>query len=103
MPEDGLKWVVKLFGDNLLIYIKLITFTSIGLNSLFNVVVYFCRLKGLRQHVRDMVRSTKELLKRNMRDASEPILKCFRNQEQDINRSGQNPQTKKSTSEEKVQ
>ena len=95
MPEDWLKWVVKLFGDNLLIYIKLITFTSIGLNSLFNVVVYFCRLKGLRQHVRDMIRSTKELLKRNTRDASELILKCFRNQEQDINCSGQKTTTKK--------
>ena len=74
MPKDGGEWVEKIFGDNNLIYVKLLTFTSIGLNSLFNVVVYFCRLKGLRQHVRDMIRSTKELLQRNQRDASEPSL-----------------------------
>ena len=81
----------KIFGDNILIYLKLIAITSIGLNSLFNVVVYFCRLKGLRQHVRDMIRSTKELLQRNQREASEPSL-SIRNQAHDINCRGQNTQ-----------
>ena len=91
MPKDGGEWVEKIFGDNILIYLKLIAITSIGLNSLFNVVVYFCRLKGLRQHVRDMIRSTKELLQRNQTVASEPSL-CITNQAQDINCSGQNTQ-----------
>ena len=94
MPVDEDEWVVKIFGDNLQIFfytLKFIGSTSIGLNSLFNVVVYFCRLKGLRQHVRDMIRSTKELLQRNQRDASEPSL-SIRNQAHDINCRGQNTQ-----------
>ena len=95
VTEDGWGWLRNMFGGNFVTYFKLIAFTSIGLNSLFNVVVYFCRLKGLRQHVRDMIRSTKELLQRNQRDASEPSL-CIRNQAQDINCSGQN-QSREST------
>ena len=64
--------------------------TSIGLNSLFNVMVYFCRLKGLRQHVGDMIRSTKVLMQRKEMDVSEPDL-SIRNQAQNIDRGEQNP------------
>ena len=48
---------------------KIIQFSSVGFNSLFNVFVYFYRLKGLRQHVRDSNRNTK-VLQRNQTDAS---------------------------------
>ena len=35
---------------------KVIFFNSIGLRSLCNVVAYFCRIRGLREYTRDMLR-----------------------------------------------
>ena len=88
--RDGWEWVSKLFGDSFLTCIKLIAFTSFGINSLVNVVVYFCRLKGLRQHFREIIRKPEALVRRNQVDARRSGL-CIRNQTQDINLREQNP------------
>ena len=40
--------------ENFELFYKFISFNSIVLNSLCNVVVYFCRLKGLRQYITNL-------------------------------------------------
>ena len=48
------------FGKYHSIYLRAIKFNSIEMNSVCNVVVYFCRMKDLRQYVRNMVRNIRE-------------------------------------------
>ena len=54
--------LLKILGDFFITIDKSLSFNSVGFNSVCNILVYFWRMQGLREHVRGVVEDVRKRL-----------------------------------------